>query len=262
MMARTKRNPVQRRESLSRKRIIEASVEILDSSGEDGLTFSALSKRLATGPGAIYGHIANKNDLLTTACDAIVARTMKDCEFGATPHATIRALALSMFDAIDAHPWIGSALIRAELHSPMVRVQELIGQQIRALRVPKGRQWATVSALMNYILGVGGQNAANGQLARKRNLNRLDFLQAVSNIWLQLESTEYPFTRSVASQLPAHNERADFLAGVDLILSGVDALQQRRRSQNLAGETGVTATQLESKRPYYRGSRPRKGPGL
>ncbi len=229
-MARTTQKPARLSKSLSRERIIEASIEILDSSGEEGLTYSTLSKQLATGPGAIYGHIANKSDLLTTACDAIIARAVEDCARKATPNAAIRALALSMFDAIDAHSWIGSALIRAELRSPIVRLQERLGQQIDALGVPKEKQWSTVSVLMNYILGVGGQNAANGQLARKRHLHRSEFLQAVSDVWLQLEPTEYPFTRSVASQLAAHDERVEFLAGVDLILSGIDTSRQRQRS--------------------------------
>ena len=164
-MAKKPRSTQRREESLSPDRIIEASIELLDSSGERGLTFRALSERLATGPGAIYWHIASKSDLLTAACDTIVARTMNAPVDGTTPQETIRALALAMFDAIDAHPWVGSALTRAPGQLPMVRVLERIGQQVRALGVPDGNQWATVSALLSYILGVGGQNAANTHFA-------------------------------------------------------------------------------------------------
>src|ERR1700734_3303202 len=89
-----------REESLTRDRIIEASIELLDISGEDGLTFRTLSERLATGAGAIYWHITNKSDLLTAACNAIVARAMKTQAIGTTPKGTIRAVALGMFDAI------------------------------------------------------------------------------------------------------------------------------------------------------------------
>ncbi len=123
-MAKKARGIPRREEALSRDRIIEASIELLDSSGEGGLTFRTLSERLATGPGAIYWHIASKRELLIAACDAIVARTMNEPlaanKRRATPQAIIRALALGMFDAIDAHPWVGSALIRAELKSPMI----------------------------------------------------------------------------------------------------------------------------------------------
>lgn len=216
-----------REESLSRERIVDASIDLLDSSGEGGLTFRNLSERLATGPGAIYWHIANKSDLLTAACDAIVARTMETHLAGAAPKATIRALALGIFDMIDAHPWVGSALTSPAGLLPMVRILEPLGQQVRALGVPDKEQWAAVSTLLSYILGVGGQNAANGQLARTRGLDRSDFLEAVSTTWTQLDPDEYPFTGSVAGQLRVHDDRVDFLAGIDLILRGVYSRRRR-----------------------------------
>jgi AcrR family transcriptional regulator len=230
-MVKKARRTKRRDESLSRDRIIEASIELLDSSGEGGLTFRTLSERLATGPGAIYWHVANKSELLTAACDVIVARAMEARVVGLTPEATIRAIALGMFDTIDAHPWIGSVLIRAELHSPLVRIFEPIGQQVRALGVPDEEQRATVSALLGYILGVGGQNAANGQFARTRGIDRSDFLEAVSIAWSQLDPDVYPFARSIAGQLPAHDDRMDFLAGINLILRGIDSPRRHRHPQ-------------------------------
>jgi AcrR family transcriptional regulator len=220
MVKKTRRSQ-RREESLTRDRIIEAAIELLDSSGEDGLTFRTLSERLSTGPGAIYWHIANKSDLLTAACDSIVARTLEARVAGATPKATIRTLSLGFFDAIDAHPWVGSTLTRAPGQWPTVRILERIGQQVRALGVPHETEWAVVSALLHYILGVGGLNAANGHYARTRGLDRSHFLETVSTTWSQLDADEYPFTRSVAGQFRAHDDRVDFLAGIDLILGGL-----------------------------------------
>jgi AcrR family transcriptional regulator len=190
-MAKRAHSVQRREESLSRERIIEASIELLDSSSEEGLTFRALSGRLATGPGAIYWHIADKSDLLTAACDAVVARTINET-IVTTPEATIRTVALGVFDVIEEHPWVGSVLTSASGLSPMVRILERIGRQIRALGVPEGQQWAAVGTLVAYIVGVSRQNAANGQLARTRGLDRSDFLEAVSMAWSQLDSKEYP----------------------------------------------------------------------
>jgi AcrR family transcriptional regulator len=231
-MAKKAHSRQRREESLSRGRIIEASIELLDCSGESGLTFRALSERLATGPGAIYWHIANKSDLLTAACDAVVARTMNETVVVTTPEATIRAVALALFDVIDEHPWVGAALTSAPGLSPIVRILERIGQQIRALGVPDEQQWAAVGTLMAYILGVSRQNAANGQLARTRGLDRSDFLEAVSTAWSQLDPEEYPFARSVAGQIRDHDDRMDFLAGIDLILRGIDSPRRRSRPQH------------------------------
>jgi AcrR family transcriptional regulator len=226
-MTKKARTPQRREESLSRDRIVEASIELLDSDGERGLTFRALSERLATGPGAIYWHIEHKSDLLTAACDAIIARTVNAPVDDAAPEATLRALALGLFDAIDAHPWVGSALTRAPGQLPMVRILERVGQQVRALGVPDDRQWAAVSTLLGYILGVSGQNAANAHVAREQNLDRSNFLDELSTVWSQLDPDDYPFTRSVAGLLRVHDDRADFLAGIDLILDGIASTRGR-----------------------------------
>jgi AcrR family transcriptional regulator len=213
-----------REESLSRSRIVEASIEILDKYGESGLTFRALSERLATGPGAIYWHIANKGELLTAACDAIVAGALDVPLVGKTPEAAIRAIALGIFDGMQAHPWIGSALTHSPGQSPIVRIVESIGRQTGALGVPEDQQRVAVSALLSFILGVSSQNAANTQLARVRGINRSDFLEAISTAWSALDPDEYPFTRSIAAQLLNHDDRRDFLAGIDLILKGISTL--------------------------------------
>jgi AcrR family transcriptional regulator len=210
-----------REHSLSRERIVDASIALLDEAGESGLTFRALSLKLVTGPGAIYWHVANKSELLTAACDAIVARAMNALLADATPEATIRCIALGMFDAIDAHPWVGSALAHAPGQLPAVRILERIGQQLRILGVPREHEWTTVSALLSYILGVGGQNAANAQFAQAEGLNRSDFLESVATKWSELDPAEYPFACSIARQLPDHDDRADFLTGIDLILKGI-----------------------------------------
>jgi len=218
-------------ESLTRERIIEASIELLDSSGEEGLTFRALSERLATGPGAIYWHIANKSDLLSAACDAVVARAMDETVV-TTPKKTIRAVALGLFDAINEHPWVGSAITNSVGLSPIVRILEPVGEQIRALRVPDEEQWAAVGTLIAYILGVSKQNAANGQLARTRGFDRSDFLEAMSTAWSQLDPKQYPFARSVAGQFREHDDRVDFISGIDLILRGIESPRRRSGPQH------------------------------
>ncbi|QGZ65360.1 TetR/AcrR family transcriptional regulator [Paraburkholderia acidisoli] len=227
-MTRKVPTPRRRESSLSREQIVEASIALLDASGESGLTFRALAEHLATGAGAIYWHVASKSDLLTAACDAIVARSLHaTARKSAAPKPAIRALALALFDAIDTHPWVGSALTRAPGSLPMVRILERIGQQVVALGVPGAAQWTTTNALLSYILGVSGQNAANAHLAREQGFERDSFLGEVSAEWAQLDGAEFPFTRSVAAHMLAHDDRADFLAGVDLILAGIPAARRR-----------------------------------
>ncbi|SEO08940.1 transcriptional regulator, TetR family [Duganella sp. CF517] len=217
-----------RRQSLTREQIIEASIALLDAGGEGGLTFRALAERLGTGAGAIYWHVDDKGDLLTAACDALVARALGAPAPGQAPGDVVRAVALALFDAIDAHPWVGAALTAAPGSLPVVRILERLGRQVGALGVPAHAQWASVSALLSYILGVAGQNAANARLALPAGADRTAFLDAVADGWLALDADEFAFTRGVAGRLREHDDRLDFLAGIDLILAGIAAAAAAR----------------------------------
>ena len=220
--------PSRRAASLTRDAIIDAAIALLDADGEAGLTFRALATRLATGAGAIYWHVADKDDLFTAASDAIVARAMDAVPLGEAPQAGIRAVALAVFEAMDAHPWLGSALSRAPGQLPTVRILERLGRQVDALGVPQDRQWMAACALLNYLLGVSGQNAANAVIAREKGLERAHFLDTLAGAWSRLDAQAFPFAREVAGQLRAHDDRADFMAGIDLIVHGMQALQAGR----------------------------------
>jgi AcrR family transcriptional regulator len=189
-----------RTDALSKKRIVEAAIEILDTAGESALTFRALAAHLSTGSGAIYWHVADKSDLLAAAADHVIARVMTGVARGAKPDEAIRAIALGVFEAIDAHPWVGAQLFREPWRSAMLQIFEGIGGRLQKLGVPERAQFDATSALLNYILGVAGQNAANARLAQDRDLgNRTAFLGAVAARWAQLDAAEYPFLRQVAA---------------------------------------------------------------
>src|ERR1700728_3417224 len=151
LMATKTQRAERRADALSKERIVEAAIEILDAEGEGALTFRALAGRLATGSGAIYWHVANKNDLLAAATDDVIARVMTEVVRGAEPRAAIRALASGVFDAIDAHPWAGAQLSREPWQSAVLRIFESVGGQVQALGVPRRAQFDCASALVNYV---------------------------------------------------------------------------------------------------------------
>jgi AcrR family transcriptional regulator len=224
-----------RRESaLSRERIVDAAIELLDADGEEGLTFRALATRLSTGAGAIYWHIRGKDELLAMAADVIVARALGALRASKKPEEAIRSIAVGIFVALEAHAWLGSQLSRAPAGSAMLRIFEQLGRQVEALGVRADGRFTAASALLSYIVGVSAQNAANSQFA-KRELDpsetRETHLAQESARWLALDSDEYAFTRSVAAQLRVHDDRDEYLAGIDLILAGIGAsLRANRRT--------------------------------
>lgn len=216
------RGTERREDALSRERIVTAAIALLDERGEDGLTFRALAARLSTGAGAIYWHVANKAELLIAASDAIIAHALGEVRAGATPRQAIRQIAAGVFEAVDAHPWVGAQLSRSPAQVATLQIFERIGRQVQALGGPRGAHFTSAQTLLSYIIGVSVQNAAQGR-ALDPPVDRATFLAAEAARWKVLDAEAYPFVRSVAPQLRKHDDRAEFLAGIELLLAGVAA---------------------------------------
>jgi AcrR family transcriptional regulator len=222
-MATRARRAERRTDALSKERIVAAAIEILDADGENALTFRALAARLATGSGAIYWYVASKSELLTAATGEVIAQVMTEVISGTEPQQAIRAMALGVFDAIDAHPWVGTQLSGEPWQDAILQILEGVGGQLQALGVPERAQFDCASALLNYILGLAGQYAAGARLL-PRETDRSAFLGTVAARWAQLDPAQYPFVRQVAARLPGHDDRDQFLAGINLILAGITAV--------------------------------------
>lgn len=211
-----------RADALSKERIVEAAIEILDDQGEGALTFRALSARLQTGSGAIYWHVANKDELLAAAAEQIIGAVTTAMTDGDDPADAIRAVALGVFDAIDAHPWVGTQLTLEPWQSALTQIFEGVGGRLDALGIPADEQFDAASALVNYVLGLAGQYAA-GARAIPHGTDRATFLASIAERWAALDPKKYPFMHRVAAGLPEHDDREQFRAGIDLILAGIES---------------------------------------
>lgn len=226
-MANKPQRAPRRTEALSREVIVKAATDILDAGGEDALTLRALTVRLATGYGAIYHHVADRNDLLAAATDDVIARIVTGLVADAGPREALRAVALGLFDAIDAHPWVGAQLTREPWRPPLLDIYESVSAQLRALGVPQRSVPDSAGVLVNYILGVAGQNAANARALANSTMDRSAFLADVAERWSRLDPARYPSLHRARTQLREHDDREQFLAGIDLILAGVEAVNRR-----------------------------------
>jgi hypothetical protein len=74
--------------------------------------------------------------------------------------------------------------------------------------------------LCECILGLAGQSAAGARVLGP-HADRSAFLRDIAEQWDQLDPATFPFMRSLASELDQHDDRIQFLAGIDLILVGI-----------------------------------------
>jgi AcrR family transcriptional regulator len=223
--------------------IIQAAIELLDSGGESALTLRALTVRLSTGYGAIYHHVADKGDLLSTATDEIFTRVLTGATgatgaAGATsatgaagaavdtdPRATLRRLALGLFDAIDAHPWVAAEFSRQPWRPALLDFYESIAALLDALDVPERARFDAAGTFMSYVLGEAVQNAANTRHLADSGMDRAAFLDAAAARWAKIDPARYPFVHASAQQLREHDDREQFLAGVDIVVAGIATLR-------------------------------------
>ena len=113
----------------------------------------------------------------------------------------------------------------------MLDIYESVSEQLQALGVPRRALSDSAGVLVNYILGVAGQNAANARALANSKMERSAFLAAVAAQWAQIDPARYPSVHKARTHLREHDDREQFLAGIDLILVGIETV-------NRAGKDG------------------------
>lgn len=195
-----------------------AAVEILDRSGETELTVRGLTAHLATGRGAIYHHVAGKDELLAAAADHVIGAALAAVQTDGAPEAAIRSLALGIFDTVDAHPWVGTQLTREPAQVAVLRIWTSVGVQLQRLGVCAPALSDAGSALVSYVLGSTAQYVA-GPRTLTDHADRRAYLDRLAATWI--EHNPDPFVAEAATRLRDHDDREQFLAGVDIFLNGI-----------------------------------------
>ncbi|MFC9492292.1 TetR/AcrR family transcriptional regulator, partial [Streptomyces hydrogenans] len=95
--------------------VLGEAVALLDEAGAPALTFRALAQRLGGGVASIYWYVANKDELLDLATDHVMGGVLADIEKlppGEDAIDDLRAMALTLFDAVVRRPWLGAYFMR------------------------------------------------------------------------------------------------------------------------------------------------------
>jgi TetR/AcrR family tetracycline transcriptional repressor len=135
------------REPLTRVRIIEAALEIIDDEGLGALNMRRLAAAVGVKPMSLYHHVPNKDSILDAVAECIAEAALGDHGAqvtGARGRSTSRAtgwrertreLFIGLYELVQDHP----------------RALPLISTAV--LRTPSGRRW--MEELMGVLLGAG-----------------------------------------------------------------------------------------------------------
>jgi AcrR family transcriptional regulator len=214
------------RGSHSIEAVLSAAVALLDEAGAPALTLRALAARLGTGVGSIYWYVSGKDDLLDRAVDHVLGGALIAIE-GQTgsddPIDDLRVMAVTLFDAIVDRPWLGARFMRdIDVQGNSLRLYEELGQQTLRLDLTPRQRFYAVSA----IVGVVVANAADlGQEPPQEVVEGLvgrdEFLGRYAETWRALDAEKYPFVHEIVDEFDGHDDKEQFLAGLELTLTGL-----------------------------------------
>ncbi|HQR28166.1 MAG TPA: TetR/AcrR family transcriptional regulator [Nocardioides sp.] len=92
------------RPELSRERILDAALALVDREGEKKLTFRRLGAELGADPTACYRHFRSKDDLLLALGDRLLGDAMDQVPDGQPWRETLGQLGLAVFRGLLRHP--------------------------------------------------------------------------------------------------------------------------------------------------------------
>ncbi|MEU1534673.1 TetR/AcrR family transcriptional regulator [Streptomyces fagopyri] len=205
--------------------VLTAAVALLDEAGEPAFTLRALATRLGTGVGSIYWYVSSKDDLLDRAIDHVLGSVLTTIEgqTGGDPIDDLRVMAITLFDAIVDRPWLGVHFMRnIDVQGSALRLYELLGQQTLRLNLTPRQRFHAVSAIVGVVVG----NAADmGQEPPPEVLDGLldrdEFLSRYTATWRALDAEEFPFVHDIVDEFDGHDDKEQFLAGLELTLTGL-----------------------------------------
>ncbi len=215
-----------RRASHSMESVLTEAVALLDEAGEPALTFRALAQRLGGGVASIYWYVASKDELLDRATDHVIGAALADIEALPShddPIDNLRAMAVSLFDAILARPWLGAYFMRnTDVQGNALRLYEKLGQQTLRLDLTARQRFHAVSAVVGVVVGSAidlgqepPQEVLDGAVGRE------EFLGRYAQAWRELDPTDFPFVHEIVDEFDGHDDIDQFRSALELTLAGL-----------------------------------------
>ena len=204
------------RDRLSRRRVLEAALRIVDSEGLNALTMRRLGRELGVEAMSLYRHVPNKDALL----DGIVELIVLEIE---VPHVdgdwkeAARQIVRSYRRAAHSHPNAFPLVTMRPLNTPEgLRRLDATFEILRRAGLDEPTAIVAFRTLASYTRGFALEEVTGRAIgAEPLGSDRLDPRA--------LPADEFPRLAELAPRLVAADRDAEFERGVDLILTGLEA---------------------------------------
>jgi AcrR family transcriptional regulator len=235
---RGKRGP---RAGLSADAIVAAAVRIADAEGLEAVSMARVAHELGFTTMSLYRHVASKEELLQLMWNASALGADDLVIDGDGWRSRLRTWAIIQRDMIDRHPWITQMPMAAPPLAPnSLHFVERGLEALDGTGLADSEKLRIIGLLSSYTLSEGRmandaaraaaeaakavQAAQESGVAPEPPLTFEDLLREL------VDDQTYPHLYRLAWTPPQGeplSEREEFLAGIDLILDGVQAMIER-----------------------------------
>ncbi|MFI8895079.1 TetR/AcrR family transcriptional regulator [Streptomyces paradoxus] len=200
---------------LTRERIVQAAVALLDEEGMDRLTMRHLAERLQVGATTLYWHVATKADVIDLAVDAIFGETSLPDQRAENPRDDIVVLVNTWRQAMLRHPWAATLPARQRpLMGPnFLAWMEFLQSGLLRAGLTDKRLNAATWALYNHVMGATATQSSLQLSAEEARLGQE---------YLESRRDQYP-TVAANNYISDVDWDTSFTVGLELLLDGIEA---------------------------------------
>ncbi len=212
---------------LSRDRIVEAAVAVVDEAGIDGLTMRAVGRRLRSGTMSLYRHVSGRDELVGLVLEAM-AGEIQASPLSGSWREDLAIIARDMRTGLLKRPQL-TILLASRSGRGGVELP-LLDRTLGVLRAAGfGRRGAVLAnhALGNYVAGTALWEAVglSGSSGEDRESRR----QAVADVTAALPADVFPNLAWVGPKIVAGSVDDRFEFGLTCLLDGFEAYLARRK---------------------------------
>lgn len=202
---------------LSRDRILQAALELVDAGGIGSLTMRKLGQALGFEAMSLYNHVDNKDDVLDGILDLVLAESEPPAPAGDWDTA-IRTSAISVHEALRRHPWSCTLLMSpGHVRPARLRYMDLLLGRLRDAGFSAETTYPVYHVLDGHIFGFSLWETSHTYTAEEVSSFEAKFAQTIT-------TDAYPHLHEHAQQHFSegpHRDVSAFQFGLDLILDGL-----------------------------------------
>ncbi|MER6399760.1 TetR/AcrR family transcriptional regulator [Kitasatospora sp. NPDC001603] len=206
-----------RRQPLSRERIVEAALRIVDTEGMDALSMRRVGQELDTGAASLYAHIGGKEELVEQVLDMAYSEIELEEPDAADWQEQIKRLMRRSRDALLAHRDLARAAVVANVPTTP-HAMDIAEAMLGILRA--GGLDEQTAAYGVDVLGLY-TTATTYEVSTRGGGNSQDYTDQVREYFGTIPADRYPMITSMAAALTRNvgDERFEF--GLDILVAGL-----------------------------------------